>query len=229
MKIRIAALAALSLACALPAHAQPDDRRGGWNGGWNGGRSGAITLYSGPDFRGAEFSSTTEYSNLPRRLNDQAMSLRVEGGAWEVCSDANFRGRCQIVTRGVRNLGELGLAQAISSMRPADRRDDWNDGRPGPGGGWNGGGWNGGRGSSITLFGAPGFSGPAYSTNQETSNLPRRDNDRAMSLRIDGRGAWEVCADADFRGRCQVFTRDVPDLRQYGLGEAISSVRPARY
>jgi len=49
-----------------------------------------------------------------------------------------------------------------------------------------------------------------------------------MSLRIQGRGAWQVCSDSDFRGRCQVFDRDVPDLRQYGLGEAVTSMRPVR-
>ena len=47
-----------------------------------------------------------------------------------------------------------------------------------------------------------------------------------MSLRIQGRGAWQICSDSDFRGRCQIFDRDVGDLRQYGLGEAVSSMRP---
>ena len=96
---------------------------------------------------------------------------------------------------------------------------------------WNGGG-DGGRppwgatSGTLTLYSAPDFGGQAYQANREVTNLPRQYNDRAMSLRIEGRGAWQVCSDSDFRGRCQIFDRDVRDLRQYGLGEAVSSMRP---
>lgn len=228
MKLRMAGLAAMALACAAGAtQAQPyggDDRRGGWGPD----RGGQITLYPNPDFRGRGFSANQEYSNLPRPYNDGAMSLEVRGGAWEVCVDANFRGRCQVVTRDVRDLRSIGLAGTISSVRPARSGGVWGGGGypGGPGGGWGPGGP--GRGGVATLFEGPGFQGRGFSTNREYSNLPRQDNDRAHSLRIEGRGAWEVCSDANFRGRCQVFTRDVPDLNVYGLAEAISSIRPAR-
>ena len=86
-----------------------------------------------------------------------------------------------------------------------------------------------GRGRpSITLFDRPGFGGRPFFTEREITNLPREFNDRAMSLRIDGRRAWMVCTDSDFRGRCQVFDRDVPDLNAVGLGGQISSMRPVR-
>ena len=82
--------------------------------------------------------------------------------------------------------------------------------------------------STITLFSGPNFSGERIQSREEITNLPKRYNDQALSLRIEGRGSWEVCADSDFRGRCQVFDRDVADLRQTGLGYAITSLRPAR-
>lgn len=82
--------------------------------------------------------------------------------------------------------------------------------------------------STITLFSAPNFGGERFQTREEVTNLPKRYNDQALSLKVEGRGAWEVCADSDFRGRCQVFDRDVADLRQLGLGYAITSLRPAR-
>jgi hypothetical protein len=127
-----------------------------------------------------------------------------------------------------------------STLRYGDCRDDianvggvltCRDG--GYGGGYGGGGrpgdgWDGaGRGGSVTLFTGPNFQGPSFSSSREFTNLPRQDNDKALSLRVE-RGAWEVCSDANFGGRCQVFTRDVPDLRAHGLGGAISSVRPVR-
>ena len=81
---------------------------------------------------------------------------------------------------------------------------------------------------SITLYDRPDFGGRPFQSSSEITNLPRQDNDRAMSLRIDGRRAWQVCADSDFRGRCQVFDRDVRDLRRFGLAGQISSMRPVR-
>ena len=81
---------------------------------------------------------------------------------------------------------------------------------------------------SITLFDGPDFSGRAFQTSSEITNLPKQYNDRAVSLRIEGRGAWQVCTDSDFRGRCQVFDRDVRDLRPFGLAGQVSSMRPVR-
>ena len=205
-------------------------------GGWNGGNPGGgrppygqpqATLFSGLNFTGQTFETSREYSNLPAYFNDKALSLRVSRGmSWEVCSDANFRGNCQVIDRDVPDLRRYGLGFAISSLRPMD----------GPGGGyppypppppppWGGGGF---RPSTLLMFPTVNFSGPAFEARSEYSNLPRQFNDQAHSLRIVGGGAWEVCADSNFRGRCQVFDRDVPDLHRFGLAEAISSVRQVR-
>jgi hypothetical protein len=81
---------------------------------------------------------------------------------------------------------------------------------------------------SITLFDRPDFGGRPFQASGEITNLPRRDNDRAMSLRIDGRRAWQVCADSDFKGHCEVFDHDVGDLRRFGLAGQVSSMRPMR-
>lgn len=83
-------------------------------------------------------------------------------------------------------------------------------------------------GSVLVLFSAPDFAGAPFETRAEVTNLPKQFNDHAMSLRIQGRGAWEVCADSDFQGRCQIFDHDVRDLRAFGLGEAVTSMRPVR-
>ncbi len=101
----------------------------------------------------------------------------------------------------------------------------------GPGGGYPGrppygGGGGYGRGSQLTLFSGPNFTGEPFPTRSEFTNLPKRYNDRAVSLRIEGRGAWQVCTDSDFKGHCEVFDRDVEDLRPYGMAYGISSMRP---
>ncbi|MBS0360700.1 MAG: hypothetical protein JSR98_04925 [Proteobacteria bacterium] len=80
----------------------------------------------------------------------------------------------------------------------------------------------------ITLYAEPDFRGRPFVADHEFTNLPREFNDLAMSLRIDGRRPWMVCVNSDFRGRCEVFDHDVPDLRAVGLAGQISSMRPVR-
>lgn len=158
------------------------------------------------------------------------------GGGWGQIPSGSYQQTC----RDIRANGSQLTASCqdnrgrwnYSSLNFRDCRDDiMNDnGRLACrwGGGGGGGGrppWGGGR-STITLYSSPGFGGQAYQAGREVTNLPRQYNDRAMSLRIEGRGAWQVCKDSDFRGHCQIFDRDVSDLRQYGLGEAVTSMRP---
>ena len=143
---------------------------------------------------------------------------RDERGHWRA---ASLRiGRC----REIENRdGRLVCAEG---GRDRDR-PPWAEGdrdRPA----FDGGGRPGYGRNSITLFSAPDFGGRPFETQGEITNLPKQYNDRAMSLRIQGRGVWQVCTDSDFRGRCQVFDRDVRDLREFGFGEAISSMRPVR-
>lgn len=43
--------------------------------------------------------------------------MRMSSGRWEVCSDANFRGRCQVVSGNVANFDRSGMNDRISSVR----------------------------------------------------------------------------------------------------------------
>ena len=46
-------------------------------------------------------------------------------GAWEVCTDAYFRGQCQVITSSTRNLNYTSVNDRISSMRPARGGGRW--------------------------------------------------------------------------------------------------------
>ena len=196
-------------------------------GNSGGGRVSTLSLYRDANFGGQVLDTTREYSNLPRQYNDMALSLRISGrGTWEVCADANFRGNCQTFDRDVPDLRRYGLGEAISSVRPTESQGGYPPPPPPPPPPrppWNGGGFQGN--ASLSLYSGVGFSGPVFEARTPYTNLPRSYNDQAQSLRINGRGVWEVCADSDFRGQCQTFDRDVPDLRRYGLSMSISSVR----
>lgn len=67
------------------------------------GRHGArAVIYSNRDFRGDRFVVNRDYlPNLANNgFNDRAQSLRVEGGTWMFCSDANLQGQCRTFAPG---------------------------------------------------------------------------------------------------------------------------------
>jgi len=79
-----------------------------------------VTLYEGEGFRGRVFATSRQVVNLDRTgFNDRASSAIVEGGAWEVCEDAQFAGRCVRLRPGsYDSLARMGMSNRISSMRP---------------------------------------------------------------------------------------------------------------
>lgn len=79
---------------------------------------GLVQLYGRPGFEGRQTSVNRSRSSL-RYLgfNDDAYSLRVFGGKWLACEHADYKGRCVIVERNVRNLSRFGLGGEISSLK----------------------------------------------------------------------------------------------------------------
>lgn len=220
MKASFAVLAVAATFLAAPAQSQaqpqpqPTERwgpggAGGQQGGNWGGQPGGP---SGGSWGGQGWLPQGSYQQSCR-----SASVRGTG------RNATLTASCQDA-RGRWN---------YSSIRIQDCHDDISNNNGRLVCGWsNGGGGGGGRPppwqgqGGVTLYSSPDFGGQAFQTSREVTNLPRQFNDRAMSLRIEGRGSWQICSDSDFRGRCQIFDRDVRDLRQYGLGEAVSSMRP---
>ena len=94
-----------------PIGTDPD--RGGWGSG-----SRAV-LYEGPNLSGRSFVINTEVAaNLANTgFNDRASSVRVEGGYWIFCSDANFAGECRTFGPGDYPTLPWELTYKISSGR----------------------------------------------------------------------------------------------------------------
>lgn len=201
--IRRLLFAALALIGA-PAFAQD---AAAWREG-DRGRGPVIELFSEPGFQGQSRLFYGEADNLAREgFNDAARSVRVRG-AWQVCRDAWFAGRCEQLSSSEADLGRLGLANQISSLRPVSS---------------GGGGW---RREGLRLFEFEGFQGRMVQLDGPSDNLnAQRFNDAARSL--SARGRWVVCEHAFFGGRCREVEGDVPDLRALGLWGLISSARPA--
>ena len=166
-----------------------------------------ITLYSDTNLRGVAVELTADQPNFNViRFNDQARSIEVHGGVWMVCKDGNYKGQCEYIDRTVRNLGEIGLSGAISSVKrvPYDK---------GP------------RSYDIAFFADGNYSGPFLGFDEGEANLSQyRFNDTASSVLIN-RGDWLVCEDADYRGQCELLGESTGNLSSIGLNDRITSFR----
>jgi len=83
------------------------------------GRGGGIVLFSGLGFTGEALPidrAIIKLSGLD--FNDKALSVQVNHGSWLLCEDANMRGRCEVVSADVRDLGRFGLNRRLSSIKP---------------------------------------------------------------------------------------------------------------
>lgn len=81
-------------------------------------RRGEVCFYEHVNFGGASFCmNPRERRSSLGAWNDRISSIRVRGGAEaQVCEHDNFRGRCVVVDRNVRDLGRRGN-DIISSIR----------------------------------------------------------------------------------------------------------------
>jgi hypothetical protein len=155
--------------------------------------TGGIVFFESENFGGSQFTIDQPDPNFGRsHASERQQSAVVEGGAWEICADSDFRGDCRIFAPG--RYPELGgLGGHISSVRPSyDRRVEMPRDRMR-------------GGASATLYSGPNLTGRAYALGGDgAGNLDGVFNDRASSLRVD-RGYWIFCSDANLRGECRTF------------------------
>jgi uncharacterized protein YcfJ len=88
-----------------------------------------ITFYAQEGFRGRALTADGAVPNMKRHgFNNEAASIVVDGGRWEVCERPRFEGRCALFRRGsYESLRGSGLEWNVSSVRPASegRRYDF--------------------------------------------------------------------------------------------------------
>ncbi|MEP7205937.1 MAG: beta/gamma crystallin-related protein [Casimicrobiaceae bacterium] len=177
-----------------------------------GAATGQITFYERPDFRGRTFTTYDAIRDFTRYgFNDKAASVVVRDGAWQVCTDAEFRGECVTLNPGrFPTLISMGIKNRVSSLRPL------GGSAPPPGA----------DRPSIVLFGRPGMRGRSVTIDQPiVRDFARLGFDeRASSLRVD-QGYWLLCSDPDFEGECRTFGpgeyAELPPM----LADRVSSAR----
>jgi hypothetical protein len=202
-----------------------------------------ITIYRQPNFAGGEQTFNRDYTSLQGSgIYDQSKSVVVRSGRWQVCSQPDFQGDCQVLERGQyaslpqQLNGRIESMREVTQMADAERHNRWS---------WEGGGWRerqdryadnhrsddrhayagdnryayGGHGA-LVLF-AEGNSTRYDRDVESLARTPYRDGAERMVIR---EGRWELCAMPDYRGICRTFDPGVySNLGRFG--SQIGSIR----
>lgn len=206
--------------------------------GYRGPRNADIVLYRDANFRGSALGVNRDiWSMSDFYFNDEVSSIEVRRGRWEVCTDGQFSGRCEIIDASISKLNGLRLNDNISSVR----RLGWHRGGGHYGGGTHGGGYGkpGGQDgngrpeagqnlkSAVTLFEHSNYAGRSVGVNGAIGNLGTIGlNDEVSSIYIRS-GRWEICEHPNYQGRCEIIIASQQKLNGLRLNDNISSIRPA--
>lgn len=189
-----------------------------------------ITIYKQPNFTGGDQTFNRDTPNLQGSgVFDQSKSVVVRSGRWQVCSQPNFQGDCQMLERGqyaslpqqlngriesLREVTQIADADEYSRWRYDGRgwsqRDTWRGDRRG---GRDRDEYAGYRRGSVVLF----ADGNATRYDRDMDDLFDtlfRDGAERIVIRA---GRWEVCAQPDYRGICRVYEPGVyTNLGRFG-------------
>ena len=206
-----------------------------WGHG-NDGRRASLEVYSGAGQNGGSARLDRDNGNFATiGFNDRTTSIVIDGGYWQLCSDAKYQGTCRVFGPGRHDDLGRGLDGRVSSARMIDEREarrqqqyeqqqyqqnPQNQYQQYPQQQYQ-------QRGAIVLFPDADMRGEPLALDRNTDDLVRQNfNDRAGSIVVN-EGQWEVCSDADFRGRCEVIGPG-QYARLNALDNKISSLRRVR-
>lgn len=181
---------------------------------------GMIELYAGAALQGNSTRLGRDMNDLVQiGFNNRAVSVQVESGTWQLCSEASYLGECRVFAPGRYNDIGAALAHKLSSARLMP-----DSARPAPA---SQGGRPARADGDIELFGAHDFAGARVALARDVHTLREIDFNDSIGSIIVHNGQWEFCVNADFRGQCVVYG---PGRYTHlgSLDKAISSLRRVR-
>ena len=111
LPLKVTATVALLSLGSLPGQSSAQEERMSPPG------NAEATVYRDRNFQGPAMAAQRADPDV--RLAWPVYSIRIARGAWQLCSEPNFRGSCVTLTRSEANLsGRLGRVNALRSMRP---------------------------------------------------------------------------------------------------------------
>jgi hypothetical protein len=184
--------------------------------GWrlHAARTGLLDLYAGAGLGGNSTRLLRDARDLVQHgFNNRARGAVVERGNWMLCSEAEYRGHCQVFTPG--RYPDLGaqLAGTVSSARTISD-DEVHAPRP-----------QLDPTIEVALYAEEGLRGRMVPLQEDIPDFTAIGfNDAAASLVIQS-GTWEFCVDARFHGPCRVLGPGIYRTLDDGFARAISSLR----
>jgi hypothetical protein len=174
------------------------------------GESG-LTVYSEPQYRGLQQTLRADTPNLTAvGADDRVSSVKVDGSdGWELCAEANYTGRCVVLSNSEADLGRRGWSNHVSSARRVHGTSSTVTGT---------------SLSGIVLFSEPQLRGDSTRIDAVQWSSGAGNAAPVRSLRVRA-GTWEVCELASFRGRCALIAGDIADVRSLGLADGVGSAR----
>lgn len=168
-----------------------------------------LTLYQDAGWQGRAVPVGGAVANLSALgFNDEASSLEIRSGRWQLCANADYQPPCMVLGPGRHGLSGS-FHDAITSVRPVFGGDD----RPLPPAG------------GVVLYRDAGWQGAALLRTEATPDLRGLGfNDEASSIEVLA-GRWELCTDGDYYGTCRSYGPGRYELTGV-MHDAVSSLRP---
>jgi hypothetical protein len=180
----------------------------------SGRKRGMMEIYAGAGLSGNSTRVLFDVSDFVEiGFNDRTLSMRIENGTWQLCSDANYRGSCR--NFGPGNYDDLGarLNGKVSSARlvpDADVNNQPPELDPNV---------------ALTMWREEGLRGRSLSLIGDAADLGAIGfNDAAASMVIQN-GTWEFCVEPNYRGVCRLFGPGQYRAIEGALMRSISSAR----
>jgi hypothetical protein len=171
-----------------------------------------IIIYKQPNFGGEQLTLRDASGNLGVRFTDQASSVVVRSGRWELCTQPNFQGDCVTLGPGEYSMLDSRLLHRVESARSIDTLSygDRGDGRYGQ--------------APIELYAGSAFRGRPYRFNRDAEELGRRGDGIGVGSVVVNEGRWQLCSDPGYRGYCQVL--EPGEYGHFGrINNQIASIR----
>ena len=192
-----------------------------------GAQAAQMTIYGQEGFRGKSYNLRGNANLADINFDNRVSSIVVHTGTWEVCTEADLRGRCE--TLGPGEYPDLHrLNDRIESMRVIDRHTLGDRGSAYYGGRYDDRSRDSyaDRGNGVEIWSQPNFQGKHIRLrDRETHDLtPHGMQDQASSIVVH-EGTWEFCTQPGFRGSCVQLQRGTYATLEQELNHRVESVR----
>ena len=183
-----------------------------------------LTLYADDDYQGRALGVVIDERTLGvLNFDKRASSVVVENSAWILCTGEEYTGQCITLEPGrYASLQALGLDNAVTSVRRRDAASigvfkDASGPRATPG-----------NAADIVLYASRDYLGPSHVVDRPRADLRVESLQAEATSAVIASGRWELCEDAEFRGRCVTLgPGKYPSLGDFGLKYGAASVRRA--